>query len=182
MIKLSTGQPEIRVHPTLIPKSVLLANVNGVFNAVAAKGDMVGETMFYGPGAGQDATASAVTADIVDICLDLANDSTNRIRSFRAHGAYNTSVVPMDDIETRYYLRMSLQNASNVLSKVTSILGNYDISIASVSQTEQDGDFVPVIFITQSTIEGKMLNALKEIQALDIVQDEPVMIRIEDFS
>ena len=76
---------------------------------------------------------------------------------------------------------MSLQNSANVLSQVTSILGDNDISIASVSQTEQDGDYVPVIFITHQTVEGKMLNAITEITALSIVRDEPVMLRIEDF-
>ena len=181
VIKLNGNQPEIRVHPALIPKTAMLSNVNEVYNAVCVYGDMVGNTMFYGPGAGQDATASAVVADIIDVCLNLKRAVPNRVPGFLPHDNYDSEVVAIENIQTRYYLRMSLRNEANVLAKITSILGRNDISIASISQTEEDGEFASVIFITHKTTEGQMSTALADIKELREVKDEFIKIKIEDL-
>ncbi len=181
IIKLDNGEIQMRVHPTLIPKDAMLAKVDDVFNAVFVNGDVVGETMFYGRGAGQDATASAVLADLVDVGLNLKHNASHRVSAFRPHASYTDSLSPMAEITCRYYLRMALADKPSVLAQIARILGDNQISIASVSQTEVDAETVPVIFITHEAREADIQCALEEIGKLDVVRSEPVMLRIEDM-
>lgn len=180
IIKLQNNAVQMRVHPTLIPADSLLANVNDVFNAVLVKGDIVGETMFYGRGAGRDATASAVVADIVDVGLNLRYGSQHRVPAFRAHQAYD-QLLPMSDIVTRYYLRLTVADQPHTLARIAQLLGDVGISIASVYQEEIGESTLPIVMITHEAREADIRRALEQIQALDVVQAAPVLLRIEDL-
>jgi homoserine dehydrogenase len=177
---------EQRVHPTLIPKNRLIANVNGVMNAVLVKGDAVGSTLYYGAGAGDEATASAVIADIVDITRILTTDPENRVPhlAFQPDELSDTPVVSMDHVETAYYLRMSAKNEAGVLAEVTRILGDKNISIEAFIQKEpkQGESEVDIILLTHRVNEGDMNSALAEIEALDAISGDVMRIRVEALS
>ncbi len=126
---------EVRVHPTLIPHQHVLASVNGVFNGVVVRGDVVGDTMFYGRGAGADATASAVISDLADAALNLKFGSQQRVPAFVSH-RLNARVRTIDEVESRYYLRLTVADRSGVIAKVSKVLADSDISISSVLQRE----------------------------------------------
>ena len=180
IIKLAEAGIEMRVNPALIPADSLLANVNDVFNAVFVRGDVVGDTMFYGRGAGMDATASAVVGDLVDVALNLKVGAPRRVSAFRPHGSYS-DVTPLADMLCRYYLRLQVSDRPNVLAGIARILGAAGISLASVVQKETVGDSASIILITHEAKEGSLRQALDEIEQLDTVQAKPVMIRIEDL-
>ncbi len=177
---------EQRVHPTLIPKSRLIANVNGVMNAVLVKGDAVGATLYYGAGAGDEATASAVIADIIDVTRTLTTDPENRVPhlAFQPEELSDTPVVGMDDVETAFYMRMSAKNEAGVLAEVTRILGDKNISIEAFIQKEpkQDENDVDIILLTHRVNEGDMNSAIKEIEALDVINGDVMRIRVESLS
>ena len=177
---------EQRVHPTLIPERRLIANVDGVMNAVLVKGDAVGPTLYYGAGAGDEATASAVIADIVDVTRALTTDPENRVPhlAFQSDSLSDIPVVGMDDIETAYYLRMSAKNEAGVLAEVTRILAEQGISIEAFIQKEpRHGETdVDLIMLTHEVNEGKMNVALEQITALDVINGEPTRIRVESLS
>lgn len=179
IIKLRGEDIEMRVHPALVPTEALLGQVSGVYNAVHVRGDIVGDTMYYGRGAGREATASAVVADLVDVGLNLLFESTQRVSGFRAHDSYN-DVVQMDDVVTRYYLRFDVVDEPRVMARLTTILGDLGISIASIVQKENGGDSVPVVIVTHDAREADVKTALSEIEALDAVVAKPVLLRIED--
>ncbi len=181
IIKCEGRRVEMRVHPTLIPEYAMLASVDNEFNSVFVEGDVVGPTMFYGRGAGQDATASAVVSDILDVSLNLAHGSAHRVTGFRAHERYPDGLMPMDDITCRYYLRLALVDNPGVLASITKILGEHRISIASISQTEVEQEVVPVVVLTHDAREADIQSALNDIESLDVVKAKPVMLRIEDF-
>lgn len=181
IIKQNDHNVQMRIHPALIPNRSLLANVAGVFNAVWVNGDTVGDTMYYGRGAGRDATASAVVADIVDVALNCKFGSHRRVPAFHPHAGYG-DIVPMDDIETRYYLRLSAADHPGVLGRITSILGKMNISIASVTQHEARAEYAPVIILTHAAREADMRRALHEISLSSDIADAPVMLRIEDLA
>ena len=170
----------MRVHPVLIPSTSLLAKVNNEFNAVWVRGDVVGDSMYYGKGAGQDATTSAVIADIIDVALNIKHNSSCRVAAFRPHQSYNDTIA-MDEVTCRYYVRLAVDDKPKVLAGITKILGNANISLASVFQKESDSDEIPVILITHVAREADMKHALKEIEALSFVHDKPVLLRIEDI-
>lgn len=175
------GKVEIRVHPTMIPKKTQLAMIDEVFNGVMVTGDYVGDTLFYGRGAGRSATASAVVSDIVDIGLNLATKSVRRIASFR-EGPQFTSLVKMDDVKSRYYLRIQVLDVPGVLAKATRILGENDISISSLVQREgQSRNNVSLLVITHQTLEKHIKAAISQINALPEVRDTVKLIRIEDI-
>lgn len=182
IIKLGGNKIQMRVHPTLIPSESQLAQVSDVFNAVYVKGDIVGDTMFYGRGAGMDATASAVIADIVDVALNLKFEAAERVSAFRPHRQYS-DVLGMEDIQSRYYLRLQVTDEPNVLGAIANILGNADISIASITQEEASpgADTVPIILITHQAREKLIDQALIDITNLTSVRARPVMLRIEDL-
>ena len=175
------GKVEIRVHPTMIPKKTQLAMIDEVFNGVMVTGDYVGDTLFYGRGAGRSATASAVVSDVVDIGLNLATKSVRRIASFR-EGPQFTGVVKMEDVKSRYYLRIQVLDVPGVLAKATRILGENDISISSLVQREgQSRNNVSLLVITHQTLEKHIKAAIGQINALPEVRDTVKLIRIEDI-
>ena len=177
---------ELRVHPTLIPERRLIANVNGVMNAVLVKGDAVGPTLYYGAGAGAEPTASAVIADVVDVARVLTTDPNNRVPhlAFQPNKLSDVSILPMDEVETAYYLRMQAIDRPGVLADVTRILGAAGISIEAILQKEPDegASHVPVIILTQRVREKFMNKAIKEIEALDSINDKIMRIRLETLT
>ena len=177
---------ELRVHPTLIPERRLIANVDGVMNAVLVNGDAVGPTLYYGAGAGAEPTASAVVADIVDVVRVLTSDPENRVPhlAFQADALSDTPILSMDDVETAYYLRMNASDKPGVLAEVTKILGNYNISIEAIIQKEPVGEQkqASVIMLTHQVLEKNMNDAIEEIEALETIDDKVTRIRMETLS
>ena len=179
---------EVRVHPTLIPHKHVLASVNGVFNGVVVRGDVVGDTMFYGRGAGADATASAVISDLADAALNLKFGSKQRVPAFVSH-RLNARVRTIDEVESRYYLRLTVADRSGVIAKVSKVLADSDISISSVLQREAPepktgeptSDHVPLIFMLHTAKDRAVRHAVSEIDRLDVVKDKTVVIRVENF-
>lgn len=182
IIKSNNGKVQMRVHPTLIPKSTLLANISDVFNGVMVEGDAVGQTLFYGRGAGRSATASAVVADITDVALNIAAGSVRRIPAFRP-GEQFEQVAAIDDISSRYYLRFMVKDCPGVLASITQILADRGISISSLIQHERYGadGAVPLVILTHKANEREVRNALGEIDTLSINQSPVKLMRIEDI-
>jgi len=176
---------ELRVHPTLIPERRLIANVDGVMNAVLVQGDAVGPTLYYGAGAGADPTASAVVADIVDVVRVLTSDPENRVPhlAFQADALSNIAILPIEKIETAYYLRMQAVDKPGVLADVTRILGEKDISIEAIIQKEPvaGSDKANIIILTHRVLENNMNKALSEVEALSTIQGEVTRIRVESL-
>ncbi len=174
---------ELRVHPTMIPERRLIANVDGVMNAVLVKGDAVGPTLYYGAGAGAEPTASAVVADVVDVVRVLTADPENRVPhlAFQPDQLVDLPILPMADVETAYYLRMEVSDQSGVLAEVTRILAGQGISIEAMLQKEPNGDAVtvPVIILSHRVCEGQMDTAICQIEALDTIQGKVTRIRLE---
>ncbi len=177
----SNEDVQIRVHPTLVPKRSLVAGINDVFNGVAVSGDYVGDTLFYGRGAGRDATASAVVADLLDVGLNLKFGSHRRVPAFRI-GPQFRKLIPMDKIKSRYYLRIQVLDKPGTLGKIANILGEHDISISSVMQREgQSKSNVALIILTHQAVEGKARAAFREIERLPETKEKINTIRIEDI-
>lgn len=176
---------ELRVHPTLIPERRLIANVDGVMNAVLVKGDAVGPTLYYGPGAGDEPTASAVVADIVDVVRVLTSDPENRVPhlAFQPDSLSDLPILKMEDVETAYYLRMQAKDEPGVLADVTRILGDKGISIEAIIQKEPEGDSADanVIMLTHTVVEKQMNEAIQQIESLDTISGEVVRIRMESL-
>ena len=161
---------EQRVHPTLIPERRLIANVDGVMNAVLVKSDAVGATLYYGAGAGSEPTASAVVADIVDVVRALTTDPENRVPhlAFQPDALSDINILPIEETETAFYLRMHAIDKPGVVADVTKILGDSDISIEAILQKEPVGNAscIPVIFLTQCVKEKEMNRAIAKIEKL----------------
>ncbi|MBI5450659.1 MAG: homoserine dehydrogenase [Gammaproteobacteria bacterium] len=174
---------EMRVHPTLIPERRLIANVDGVMNAVLVNGDAVGSTLYYGAGAGREPTASAVIADLVDVTRALTSDPGNRVPhlAFQADAMANIPILPMTEVETAYYLRMLAQDRPGVLADVTRILGDQQISIEAIIQKEPqpEATAVQVIMLTHRVHERQMNEAIRGIEALDGISGKVTRIRME---
>jgi len=177
------GKIEARVHPTMIPFDNLLSSVNGTVNAIMVSGDAVGDIMLYGRGAGMMPTASAVISDAVDIARNLMAGTTRRIPalSFQRDRVQDIKIMPMDEIVTHYYFRFAALDRPGVLSKISGILGNHDISIQSMQQKGRKTDgSVPVVMVSHQAKEANVREAMAEINDLDVVSEETVLIRIED--
>lgn len=176
---------ELRVHPTMIPHRRLIANVDGVMNAVLVQCDAVGPTLYYGAGAGSDATASAVVADIIDIVRALTTDPENRVPhlAFQPNALVDTPILPISEVVTSYYLRIHTEDKPGVLADITGILSEHKISIEAILQKEpkQQGGIVPVIMLTQQIVEKNMNAAIVQIEALQSVQDSVMRIRMESL-
>ncbi|WP_446811444.1 homoserine dehydrogenase [Methylomonas sp. 2BW1-5-20] len=174
---------ELRVHPTLIPKRRLIANVDGVMNAVLVCGDAVGPTLYYGAGAGAEPTASAVVADLVDVVRAMTSDPENRVPhlAFQADAIADIPVLPAEQIRTAYYLRLTAEDKPGVLADVTRILAAHNISIEALIQKEppQGETSVPIIMLTQLTLEKEMNAAIAAIEALATVSGKVARIRLE---
>jgi Homoserine dehydrogenase len=169
---------ELRVHPTMIPKSHLLASVGGVYNAIFVKGDLIGENLFYGQGAGALATSSAVVSDIIGIAQQVSCCG-----KVTGHNLFRKDVKNIKDISTvrtRFYIRFSAVDKPGVLAKISGILGKHNISIASVTQKEKkSSDIVPIVMMTHEALELDMAKALKEIDAISAIKKKTVKIRME---
>ncbi|OAM90935.1 homoserine dehydrogenase [Termitidicoccus mucosus] len=172
---------QISVYPALIPQHHVLANVNDVFNAVFVRGDVVGDTLFYGRGAGKDATASAVLSDIADAAQDIVNNTPRRVPAFVNYGA-QAAVLPSDEGISHYYIRVGVLDKPGVLARVAAIFRDNKISIASVVQPESQAvNNVPLIITTHETKESALQKALREISRLPEVKTKPVVLRVENF-
>jgi homoserine dehydrogenase len=174
---------ELRVHPTLIPHRRLIANVDGVMNAVLVKGDAVGPTLYYGAGAGREPTASAVIADLVDVARTLTTDPGNRVPhlAFQSDQLSDTPVLPMEEVETAYYLRMRAADKPGVLADVSRILADQGISIEAVLQKEPAAGEAEatIIMLTHRVLERAMNGAIRRIEALDSIAGGVKRIRME---
>ena len=177
---------ELRVHPTLIPERRLIANVNGVMNAVLIEGDAVGPTLYYGAGAGSLPTASAVIADVVDVVRALTTDPENRVPhlAFQPGELRDLPVLPIDEIETAYYLRVQAEDRPGVIAAVAGILGEAGISIEAIHQQEPgEGDtHVPLVMLTHRVREGQMNAAIARIEALGSIRGSVTRIRVEQLA
>jgi len=179
------GGVQLRVHPTLIPQRHLLANVNGVMNAVLVKGDAVGQSLFYGAGAGAEPTASAVVADIIDVVRTLTADPENRVPhlAFQPDALSDLPVLPMTEVETAGYLRLQVRDRPGVLADVTRILAERAMSIEAILQKEPlpGADDVPIILLTHPVREQRMNEAIAAIEALPSIRAPVTRIRLESF-
>ncbi len=174
---------EQRVHPALIPHRRLIANVDGVMNAVLVKGDAVGPTLYYGAGAGAEPTASAVIADLVDVTRALTSDPENRVPhlAFQASQLADTAILPIAEVETAFYLCMCALDRPGVLADVTRILGDRQISIEAFIQKEPKSgeNKVDIIMLTQRVREGNMNEAIAALEALESICSQVTRIRVE---
>jgi len=182
--KMDQGKIEARVHPTLIPKRHLLSTVEGVFNAIYIKGDAIGPTLFYGQGAGQMPTGSAVISDLVELGRNLLIQATGRRvppLSFQESAIEKISLKKMEDVVMPFYMRFSVLDRPGVLSKISGILGKNDISIASVIQKGRKiKGAVPVVMMTHEAKEKNVHRALKEIDQLGVILGKTIFIRVEN--
>ena len=177
---------ELRVHPTLIPAKRLIANVDGVMNAVLVQGDAVGPTLYYGAGAGSLPTASSVVADVIDVVRALTTDPDNRVPhlAFQPDAMSDLSVLAIEDVHTAYYLRMQAVDQPGVLSAVAAILGDLGISIEALIQKEPapGAGHVPIIMLTQRVQERNMNQAISQLEALDTIVGNVHRIRVETLN
>ena len=176
---------ELRVHPTLIPVQRLIANVEGVMNAILVKGDAVGETMYYGPGAGSEPTASAIVADLVDVTRMHTVDPRHRVPhlAFQPDLLSNLPILPMAEVQTSYYLRMRVDDKLGVLADVARILADFAISIEAMVQKEPAAgeSQVEIVMLTHRTREKHIDAALQRIEGLPVVSGKVMRIRLEQL-
>jgi homoserine dehydrogenase len=185
-IGIARKQPqgvELRVHPTFIPDTRLIANVDGVMNAVLVKGNAVGPTLFYGAGAGALPTASAVVSDVVRVARSLQCDLDTQLPSLGYSALEDQPILPIEEAVTAYYVRMSVEDKPGALSEISQLLSENGISIEALIQKEpKDGEqTVPVILLTNRIVEKQLNAALEQIEALPSVSASPVRIRLESF-
>ena len=181
--KIQENRVEARVHPTMIPQKNLLASISGTVNAITISGDAVGDILLYGRGAGMMPTASAVVSDIVDIARNILSGSIRRVPplSYQRESISKIPVLPIDDLVTHYYFRFAALDRPGVLSTISGILGKYDISLQSVHQKgRKTNGSVPLVMLSHRAKEADVKQALAEIRDLNVVSDEPMLIRIED--
>ncbi len=172
---------QVSVYPTLIPNAHVLASVNHVFNAVFVRGDVVGDTLFYGRGAGKDATASAVLSDVADAALDLKSGVKHRVPPFVPHEC-SGAVAPIAEVVSQYFVRLDVVDKPGTLAKIAAIFGQSGIGISSVIQPEgHEGKSVPLIFMLHYAPNGAVTRALAKIGKLPVIKGRPVMLRVENF-
>ena len=174
---------EARVHPTMIPENNLLSTISGSLNALNISGDAVADVMLYGHGAGMMPTASAVVGDVVDIARSISRCTGARVplRSFQPDRIGRIPIVPMDDLVTHYYFRFTAKDQPGVLSTISGILGEFGISIQSVQQKgRKSNGAVPVVMLTHRAREADVQEAFHRIEALDVVEETPMLIRLEE--
>jgi homoserine dehydrogenase len=177
---------ELRVHPTLVPAKRLIANVEGAMNAVLVKGDAVGATLYYGPGAGAEPTASAVIADLVDVTRMHTADPEHRVPhlAFQPDQLSNIPFLPMGEVRTSYYLRMRVLDRPGVLADITRILADREISIEAMIQKEppEGEDRTDIILLTHLSVERHVVDAIAKIESLPTVDGKVVRIRMEELN
>ena len=176
---------ELRVHPTLIPARRLIANVEGAMNAVLVQGDAVGATLYYGQGAGAEPTASAVIADLVDVTRMHTADPENRVPhlAFQPNAMSDLKILPMDEVQTSYYLRMRVQDKLGALAEITRILAAEQISIDALIQKESGAGEVQtdLVMLTHLTREKRINAAIKKIEALTVLASKVTTLRLEEL-
>jgi homoserine dehydrogenase len=178
--KRENSNLEVRIHPTLVPQSHLLASVDGVFNAIYVSGDLAGELLFYGPGAGQLSAASAVVSDIVALAQDIKAGLFRSTLNITADQNIK-KLRRIDDCQSRYYIRFMALDRPGVLAKISGILAKFAISIASVTQKERrKAQVVPIVMVIHQAREKDLRFALEEISRLEVIKEKPVAIRIEE--
>jgi homoserine dehydrogenase len=174
---------EMRVHPTLIPEKRLIANVDGVMNAVLVQADKLGPSLYYGAGAGADPTASAVIADIIDVARTITTDAQNRVPhlAFQPDQIVELPILPISEIQTAYYLRMRVDDRPGVMAEITRIMGDNDISIEAILQKEPESGVTraTIIMLTQKIREQQMDDAIAAIAGLEVVHGDVHRIRVE---
>ncbi len=176
---------ELRVHPTLIPHSHLLANVEGPFNAILVESDAAGQSLYYGRGAGGDPTASAVVADLVDVARTMTADPSNRVPhlAFQPDAMSALPLLPMAEVESAYYLRIHAHNRPGVLAQVATMLAEYGISIEALVQKETpEADSVPIVLLLHRCREGDLEQAIARIEALPVVVQPVLRLRVESLA
>ncbi|MDB4356897.1 ACT domain-containing protein [Akkermansiaceae bacterium] len=174
------GAVEIRTQPSFISKTHILASVNGVFNAVAVKGDGLGDSLFYGRGAGQEPTASSVISDLAEAARSMRHADSNRgFLPYRSDG----QLVPISETETSYYVRFSVKDQPGVIAEIATLLAEHGIGISGthspVDPDNPDADFVEMVFLLHSCPFGKLKGALTKVEELDCLTARPVVFRIE---
>jgi len=176
---------ELRVHPTLIPERRLIANVDGVMNAVLVNADAVGPTLYYGPGAGAEPTASAVVADLVDVCRAFTSDPGNRVPhlAFQPDAIKDLTILPMSAVNTAFYLRLQVSNEAGVLANITRCFADCNISIEAIVQKDKEDEqgCVSLVMLSHECLESNMQIALDALQKLDAVHADIVRIRVESL-
>ena len=175
---------ELRVHPCLVPKNKLIANVEGAMNAVVVKGDAIGETLYYGAGAGSEPTASAVVADLVDVTRLHTADPENRVPhlAFQADALADYPILPIEEVISSYYLRLGVEDRPGVMADIAKVLASHQISISSMIQDNKGENQASIIFLTHNAKEGDVLAAIKQIEGLDIVRSAITHLRMENLS
>jgi len=177
--KRNNGRLEARVHPTLLPNAHVLSNVSGIYNAIHIKGDLIGESLFYGEGAGKFPTAGTVVSDIIDIGSRLRTESKDYILVSDSENKLS-GIKKIGEIRTRYYARFSAIDKPGVLAKISGILARHNISIASVTQKERKtAQVVPIVMMTHEVLEADMQKAIRTIDNLDIIKDKSIRIKVE---
>ncbi len=178
--KKEAGTLEVRVHPTMIPRSHMMASVDGVNNAIYVSSDLAGNLLFYGPGAGQLSAASAVVSDLVDMAQDIKAGLFRTTLNVSPDESVS-KLKKIDDIQSRYYIRLMCVDKPGVLAKISGVLAKYKISIASVTQKErQKSKSVPIVMVIHEAKEKDLRNALNVIDKMDLIHEKSVAIRIED--
>lgn len=175
---------ELRVHPCFVPKTKLIANVEGAMNAVVVKGDAIGETLYYGAGAGSEPTASAVVADVVDVTRLQTADPEHRVPhlAFQANALADYTILPSKEFISSYYLRVQVEDRPGVLADVAKILAEHHISINSMIQDNIGENEATIVFLIHKAREGDVLEAIKQIEALGFVHSHITHIRLENLS
>ena len=174
------GSVEVSVQPSLVPKENILASVRGVFNAIAVRGDVVGDALFYGRGAGRDPTASSVLGDLADAAIAL--DAPRESFGFIPHGLYG-KLRPADEVTSAFYLRLGVDDQPGVLARIAGVLGESNIGISSVIQPETpEGELAVLVLMIHDAPRGRVISALQKIRALDCVHGEPALYRVEAAS
>lgn len=171
------NEVELRVHPVLIPQDKMIAKVDGVMNGISVVGDKVGETMFYGAGAGGDATASAVIANIIDIAR---RGKGSPMLGFENQPGEKITLMSKDNIQTKYYLRLEVADKSGTLAKIATILGDNDISIEAMLQKPLKNGSANLLLTTHISIEKDIMKAILELENSGVILSKPAMIRIEE--
>lgn len=183
---------ELRVHPTLIPQRQLLANVHGVMNAVLVDSDAVGQSLYYGPGAGSEPTGSAAVADVIDMVRALGSDPTHQVPplAFQGNALEDIPVLGADDIETGFYCRITAEDKPGVMADIAGIFGKHNISLEAILQKEPDADnaadenaatLLPIVLLSHQVREGVMRQAIAEVEALQSVPSAVVLLRVENL-
>jgi homoserine dehydrogenase len=173
-----TSKLSVRVHPTLVPKAHPLASINGVYNAILVEGEPIGQVMFFGPGAGAGATASAVSSDILNLVATLKTSTANLNPLLACSHQDYCQIAPIAEVVTRFYTRFLTRDQPGVIGKLGTCFGNYDVSLESVVQTGFQGELAEIVVVTHDVREGDFRQALAEIQTLEAIDSIPSLLRV----